>query len=289
MARAPPTLFRMRSHAFFRLLSVTAIASALLLSFCPSAFSDCSPSSAPQGWGAGWWTSYKSWCRGCGGTICDTYNQCYASCKLPAAGTGAGASTGSAGASVLANNPNTPITNSILNAMPAPGNMRQVFSQGLVGGLLGALEMSASEQPLTPEQIQAQQEANERAQQAEIARQQQLAQQRQEKVARLDKNALDQLSLLDSPLNQTKPVTTDAKSSAKCTDDKIPDGDFVCHVTVCGGEYNGSSVCCPSGYPKLNECDCQCYPNDSNFECSRYAACNYSANYNAPNTTNPGK
>lgn len=255
-----------------------------VLGFSTQAFSDCSPSSAPQGWGGSWWSSYKSWCRGCGGTICDAYNDCGASCKLPAAGS-------ATSQSAPAGNPNTPITNSIMSAMPAPANLSQAFNQGLTSGLLGSLEqnLNASARPLTPEELRAQQEEEERQRQAEIARQQELERQKQQKVASLDQRAFEQLSLLDAPLNPSKPITHDTKPSVQCTDDQRPNGDFICHVTVCGGAYNGASVCCPNGYPKLNECDCQCYPGDSNFECSRYAACENSANFNPTKASTQGK
>ncbi|TBR21158.1 hypothetical protein EPO15_10975 [bacterium] len=71
----------------------------LLVSLLPSpASAGCSPSDAPQGYGASWWSSYKSWCRGCGGQVSDSHSTA-TDCRLPAS---SGASSGgvSPGASV---------------------------------------------------------------------------------------------------------------------------------------------------------------------------------------------
>jgi hypothetical protein len=52
---------------------------------------------------------------------------------------------------------------------------------------------------------------------------------------------------------------------------------FICHVAVCGGT-SAHSVCCPAGYPLLNECDCQCYPRGASIDCEHgFAACQYTA------------
>ncbi|MDZ4660621.1 MAG: hypothetical protein SGJ18_03265 [Pseudomonadota bacterium] len=53
-------------------------------------------------------------------------------------------------------------------------------------------------------------------------------------------------------------------------------GLHTCYVFVCGGAYGGDPICCPEGFPKLNECDCNCYPANAEFECKRYAACQHS-------------
>lgn len=74
---------------------------ALLVSLAAApASAGCSPSDAPQGYGASWWASYKSWCRGCKGTVSDSYSSA-TDCRLPAS-SGSGTSSGgvSPGASV---------------------------------------------------------------------------------------------------------------------------------------------------------------------------------------------
>ncbi len=167
------------------------------------------------------------------------------------------------------------------------GKISAADATGLVSlGLLGTL-LTTPSRPKTAEEIRAEQAAAERARAAAIVRQQERDQLKREKETHLDQQAYSQLALLDDPgaTGAAKAKVADSEPSRKCRDDRPgPDQagatDFVCHVTVCGGEYNGSSVCCPTGYPKLNECDCRCYANDSTFDCARYAACNYSANFN---------
>lgn len=76
------------------MLPLAALA-VLLLSSPASA--GCSPSDAPQGYGSSWWTSYKSWCRGCGGQVSDIHSSA-SDCRLPASsgsgGSGGGVSPG---------------------------------------------------------------------------------------------------------------------------------------------------------------------------------------------------
>ncbi|MCC2636322.1 MAG: hypothetical protein K0Q68_41 [Moraxellaceae bacterium] len=54
--------------------------------------------SPPQGYGAAWWSSYKSWCRSCGGTISDTYNDAQANggCRLSSSGSSSSSSSSAA-------------------------------------------------------------------------------------------------------------------------------------------------------------------------------------------------
>ncbi len=156
-------------------------------------------------------------------------------------------------------------------AMPAAPNLGNTMMQGMMQGMMNG--MSASARPKTAQEIEAEQAAAELARQQAIARQQEIERKKKEKADRLDKKAFDQMSLLDSPFNQTKAETTDFQPSKTCTNEQVTDNDLVCHVTVCGGAYNGASVCCPKAYPKLNECNCNCYPNDSHFECMRYGSC----------------
>lgn len=66
-------------------------------------------SSPPQGWGAAWWSSYKSWCRSCGGTISETYNDaqgnggCRMSSTSSSSSSSSAASTGAAIGQALGN------------------------------------------------------------------------------------------------------------------------------------------------------------------------------------------
>ncbi|HAH05798.1 MAG TPA: hypothetical protein DCM05_04600 [Elusimicrobia bacterium] len=73
------------------------VRSALLaLALTPGAlWAACTPSGAPQGYGSAWWSSYKSWCRACGGSVPNYYGS-GASCALPAA-SGPGGSAAGAG------------------------------------------------------------------------------------------------------------------------------------------------------------------------------------------------
>lgn len=55
-------------------LAGLAAASGATQAACPS---------PPSGFGASWWSAYKSWCRSCGGSICEYYNDCGGRCTLP--------------------------------------------------------------------------------------------------------------------------------------------------------------------------------------------------------------
>lgn len=56
---------------------------------------------------------------------------------------------------------------------------------------------------------------------------------------------------------------------AYCNSDRCSSGYCECRTNACQG-----GGCCPSNYPLLNLCDCQCY-NSSDFDCSSYVNCNY--------------
>ncbi len=49
---------------------------------------------------------------------------------------------------------------------------------------------------------------------------------------------------------------------------------FTCHTLTCGGTHL-TSVCCPSGHPYLNHCDCLCYDSHQGLDCPSYSACQY--------------
>ncbi len=152
----------------------------------------------------------------------------------------------------------------------------------LTGALVGEL---FKPRVLTAGEQQAQAEASARAAVARAAAEKEAMARRQARADRLDREAFLRMSLLDAPFNPEKRVTTDSRPAATC--DAAAGGQFVCHVVVCGGALNGPSVCCPAGFPKLNECDCQCYAADASFECSRYASCNQSFEARPPPTEPP--
>ena len=62
-------------------------------------------------------------------------------------------------------------------------------------------------------------------------------------------------------------------ASARCGDcaRTFGAGTYDCITSFCNtiGQY-----CCPSGYPYLNHCDCECY-NGTNFDCRSYSDCHY--------------
>lgn len=49
-------------------------------------------------------------------------------------------------------------------------------------------------------------------------------------------------------------------------------GNLVCMTNFCGGGMGCPYVCCPSGLPYLNHCDCKCYAT-SEFDCHSYSYC----------------
>jgi len=55
------------------------------------------------------------------------------------------------------------------------------------------------------------------------------------------------------------------------SDDPCP-GSLTCQTYMCGGTDKNPYVCCPSGYPYLNHCDCKCY-DSSDFPCGSYSYC----------------
>lgn len=73
-------------HARFVLL--------LLMVGCTPVLQAGSCAAPPQGFGSAWWSSYKAWCRSCGGTIDDIYNTAQANggCRMPSGGGSSGSS-----------------------------------------------------------------------------------------------------------------------------------------------------------------------------------------------------
>lgn len=58
--------------------------------------------SPPQGFGSAWWSSYKAWCRSCGGTISETFNDAQANggCRMSSTGSASSSSAASTGAAI---------------------------------------------------------------------------------------------------------------------------------------------------------------------------------------------
>ena len=48
----------------------------------------------------------------------------------------------------------------------------------------------------------------------------------------------------------------------------------VCNTFSCGSTQS-APLCCPSAYPFLNTCDCKCYKDSADIECSSYMACQH--------------
>lgn len=48
----------------------------------------------------------------------------------------------------------------------------------------------------------------------------------------------------------------------------------VCNTLSCGATEN-APTCCPPAFPLLNPCDCKCYADAGDIECSSYMACQY--------------
>jgi len=175
----------------------------------------------------------------------------------------------------------------------APGaSLNNAIMHGAAQGFLNSLNNSMNSQnndsnmsasPKSPEQLAAEAAEEARQEEARQKRAAEIAERKRVKIIHLDQEAFQMMSLLDAPFNQVKPLTTDFKAPATCTDEQVGDR-LICHVTFCGGALNGASVCCPSGYPKLTS-DCRCYPNNSNFEEMTYSQCQ-PASQMTPNTQN---
>jgi hypothetical protein len=214
-----------------------------------------------------WWSQMKSACIASGGRPSSTsYDSWVAGggCVCPGSSGGSGKATcpgGSGSASASAGSPVADVVTGVMTSNPGQ------LGAGL-GGLLGAaiadsLTSSASVAPPDPEAVQRRLDAENAARARQQAR-----------TDRLDREAFLRMSLLDAPFNPEKRLAADARPSVACR--QAAEGQLACHVPVCGGALNGPSVCCPAGFPKLNECDCKCYAADASFECMRFAACNQS-------------
>ena len=149
--------------------------------------------------------------------------------------------------------------------------------QGMMQGMMNGMQnnQAASPRIKSSAEIAAEQAEVARLEEARLARQKEIEEKKKAKVERLDREAFEMMSLLDTPFNQSKPVTTDFKSPATCTDQDAGER-LICHVPYCGGSLNGASVCCPSGYPKLTS-DCKCFADDAHFEAMSYSKCSLPA------------
>jgi hypothetical protein len=197
--------------------------------------------------------NYNGWVAG-NGCICPGSTKGSGQATCPS-GSGGSSSSSSAGA---------PAATLVTGVMTSNSGMVGAGLGGLLGtAIADSLRSSASVAPPDPQAQQRQIDA----QNAAMAR-------RQARTDRLDREAFLRMSLLDAPFNPEKPITTEARSPAACG---TSEEEYACHVVVCGGAFNGPSVCCPAGFPKLNECDCKCYAASASFECRRYAACNRSS------------
>ena len=152
------------------------------------------------------------------------------------------------------------------------------------------MQQSQQSQQQVPQKSAAQIEAE----RVEAVRQAALAAEReQERQAKKDAQVAPMIALLAPlpatsaqfnqqllPAAQPRPASVDFTSTVACNAELKEQGkQYACHVVVCGGSFGvsgGTDVCCPEGYPILNECECTCYKPNSEFECKRYAACQYS-------------
>jgi hypothetical protein len=161
------------------------------------------------------------------------------------------------------------------------GQISGADAAGLVGlGIMGNMLLAPSK-PLTPEEqaarIEAQRQADENARRA--AEQARLTEEAYQNTQ--DNNSIQFLNFVASSLHtptSAKPENQNFRSKITCKGGEP--SLYTCHVMVCGGAYGGDPICCPDGFPKLNECDCNCYPANADFACKRYAACQYSFDAN---------
>ncbi len=181
-----------------------------------------------------------------------------------------------------------------INGKISPGDAAGLVGLGLIGNALLAPSV-----PLTPEQQAAQAEAQrqsairaqEAAEHARLAEEAYQSGQDQKSLAFLDgvspafNNSSSSASSPSGPNNSSKTPNTNFRGKVLCKGGEP--NLHSCYVMVCGGAYGGDPICCPLGFPKLNECDCNCYPANADFECKRYAACQYS--YKLPENNGGGK
>lgn len=256
-----------------------------LVSFAPHAFAQNCSTPPGGGFTPAWWNQYKAWCRACGGSICENYNDCAGRCTPGPnwGGTGGGGGGMPMMPMPAANSPEDMLMQGMMQGLM--NGMMQGFDQGSAAAPPPQVPPPPPPRPRTPEEIerdrQAAAAAAARAEVLRIQQEQERERQRQEAARRererqdrLDHEAFQQMSLLDAPFNTAKKRTTDSQPSLQCN--QPTPQQRVCHVLTCGGGSNGPSVCCPARYPKLNYCDCKCYPVDAVFDCMQYADCNYS-------------
>lgn len=167
-----------------------------------------------------------------------------------------------------------------MNGQISGGDAAALVTLGLMGKALVGSANNA-QRPPTPEELADQRERQRLA--VERARQEEERQRLAEAAyqIRQDEESLGSLSAAVQFMKftpQDRPPSQNFRAKILCKGGEP--GLHTCHVMVCGGAYNGDPICCPEGFPKLNECDCNCYPANADFECKRYAACQYSYDAN---------
>jgi len=211
---------------------------------------DCN--NPPPSWGSSY-SGYASWCRACGGT---PYNNNGVGCRPgPNWGGGSGAGGG------------------VGTGNPAADMIVPIMQEGIKQFFAPSQETPEQRAEREERQRQSAELARQEAEKARIAEE---AYQREQ-----DQKAMQFLDIMKDALKdpvKSQPESQDFRAKLQCKGGEP--GIYSCYVLVCGGAYGGDPVCCPEGYPKLNECDCNCYPSKAEFECNRYAACQYS--YKAP-------
>ena len=225
----------------------------LSISLNPAWAVDCS--NPPNAWGSNY-SNYASWCRACGGT---PYNNNGVGCRQGSNwGGGGGGSTGN----------------------PAVDMMTPILQQGIQ-------QMFTPKQE-SPEEAAARQE-REREYREQLRREAEEARAKEELYQK--QQDIESITFMDTLADSLKnaeksePEGKDFRAKIQCKGGEP--GLHTCYVFVCGGAFGGDPVCCPEGYPKLNECDCNCYPSNADFECKRYAACQYS--YKVPDVSGGAK
>lgn len=154
----------------------------------------------------------------------------------------------------------------------SPTDALGLATMGALGNALLApapVETQEQREARIAAEMRAQEYARQKAEQARQEEEAYQYSQNQNALAFLDTVSASVTAQVKSP-----PQSGDFRGTILCKGGEP--GLHTCYVMVCGGAYGGDPICCPEGYPKLNECDCNCYKSNAEFECKRYAACQYS-------------